>query len=441
MPALKFLPAIKLQQWQKILVGLFLGVGLGLCLSQENWSVAQYSTSVLSFLKPIGNLFINAIKMMVVPVVFVSIVCGVISMGDAKTMGRIGVKTIGIFFITMLTAAALGVFSASFFEPGLHINTSLLSHQTLGAIDTQTATSVGQLLSNIIPSNPVAAFASANILQVVVFALILGICINLAGEKGQLVKSFFESLSSVIMYIPKLVMMFAPYGVFALMAVVTTEFGFDVLKDLFTALVAVYVACLLQALLVYSSILISFKLSPIAFFKGMLEAITFAISTTSSAATLPYTKHCAEKNLGVPASFTNFVVPIGSTMNMNGLSVYLGVTAIFAANLFNIPLNLMDIVLIVTIASISSMGAGSIPGSALLVMSLVLSVMGLPAEGIALVIALFSGVDRIIDMITTPLNITGDALASTIIAKTEKSLDEAVYTNKTKTPYHIAENE
>jgi len=437
--------------WQKILFALILGVIIGLCFGKDTLTYLQsealhnpnsliqfllqlhpYGVKFVAFIKPVGDIFVNAIKMIVVPIVFISIVCGMVSITNPKTMGRMGIKTLGIFIATMALASVVGLLFAHFTQPGSDILQEEMQvsavTQTVDANGTHHKQSVADLITNLVPSNPVQAMATANILQVVVFAFVFGIALVLAGEAGKPVSEFFISLAAVVQHIPRMVMRFAPYGVFALMVNVSAHFGLAIIGDLLLSVGTIYAACISFALIFYSLILRVYAgLSPIPFFKGITEAMSFAYSTTSSAATLPYTSHCTEKNLGVPKQISNFVLPLATAVNLNGLSIYLSVVAVFAANLFGIELTLGQYIMIVLTGSLGSMGASGVPGSGLMVMAMVLGAIGLNAEGVAIVIAMFAGVDRMIDMMTTTVNVTGDAFVSVIVAKSENVLDTKIY--------------
>lgn len=390
------------QSWQQILIAIILGTLVGLALGPA----AMY-------LKPIGMIFIHAIQMMVVPVVFTAIICAVISLEDLNMMKRLGMKAIFIYTLSMAVSAMIGLVVASFIMPGkgLVLAPELATHLN-NALPTFTDTII-----NIVPSNPFAAFASGNILQVLLFAIVLGVAINLAGEKGRLVADVFKSFSTVTIKLVQLVMKFAPFGIFALMAWVAGEYGLAVLMPLIKFVLTVYLSCVLLILCFYClTLLLVAKQNPLNFLKHSRDAILLAFSTSSSAATLPVTMACAEKNLQIPKSLSGFLLPLGTTLNLNGLSIYLSVATVFAANVYGVELAFSQYLTIVFTIILTSMGAGGIPGSALMVMSAVMSSVGLPLGAIPLI----AGVDRLNDMAQTTTNVTGDLYSAVMIAKSEE---------------------
>lgn len=392
-----------IQPWQKIIVAILLGAACGLFFGPKT-----------HFLQPIGILFIHAIQMMVVPVVFTAIVCAVISIEDLNKMRRLAFKAIGLYTLSMAVSATIGLTVANLVAPG--------SGLTLGSGTSAAATSAPTLMeafTNIIPANPVAAFASGNILQILVFALILGISINLAGEKGKLVADFFKSFSSVTIRLVHLVMKFAPLGIFSLMAWVAGEYGLTALLPLIKFVCTVYLSCILLTIFFYGLTLLCYvRMNPLHFFRHIRDAMLIAFSTSSSAATLPVTMECAEKKLGIPKTLSGFLLPLGTTMNLNGLSIYLSVATVFAANIYGVELTFSQYLTVVITIILTSMGAGGIPGSAIMVMSAVMGSVGLPLGAIPLI----AGVDRLNDMAQTTTNVTGDLYSALVIAKSENEL-------------------
>ena len=353
--------------------------------------------------------------MLIVPVVFTAIVCAVISMDDLKKMRRISLKAFALYSISMIVASIICLSVATLMAPGkgLHITTL----HAMSPVDT--LPSLSELLVNIIPSNPVSAFASGNILQILMFALLLGLSINLAGPKAQSVADFFKAFSTVAIKLTHIVMVFAPLGIYALMAWVSGEYGLSVLIPLLKLVFTIYLCCFLMGLIFYSgSLFLIAKINPLKFFKAIAAPMLVAFSTSSSAATLPVTMECAEKKLGVPPRLSGFLLPLGTTMNLNGLSIYLGCATVFAANIAGVELNFMQYLTIIFTTMITSMGAGGIPGSGIIVMSTVMSSVGLPLDAITLI----AGVDRINDMMQTATNVTGDLFAAVMIAKSEDVL-------------------
>lgn len=401
----------ELQSWKKILIGMIAGIILGLVLGND-----------ATYLKPIGILFINAIKMMIVPVVFVAIVCAILAMNDTKQMQRVGIKTICLYMMSLAIASILGFCIATIISPGVGLSLPLSPADTnIGHIP-----SFADVLVNIIPTNAITAFSNANILQILVFSIFIGISINLAGKPAEPVKHFFQALSAVVFKLAALVMSFAPYGIFALMAATMGEFGAQALIPLCKLIFTIYLSCFLLFIFFYA-ITLKFiaKLNPLRFFQGIASALLFAFSSSSSTATLPVSVRCAEENLGVSRSIAGFLLPLGTTLNLNGLAIYLSVSTVFAANIYGIHLSPSHYVTLLITIILTSMGAGGIPGSALIVMGAVMSSIGLPLGAIPLI----AGVDRIIDMATTTTNVAGDLFTTAIIAKSENDLDIDVYNN------------
>lgn len=409
--ASSFHSRLKMQSWQKIMLGLVLGVVVGFFLGPR----AQY-------LKPIGDIFINAIHMMITPLVFTAIVCAVTSVNDPQKMRRVGTKTILLYMVCMAAAAIIGISIAAFIAPGTGLH--LAATQVAGVAKPQTIPSVIDMIVSMVPANPIGAFADGNILQILIFALVLGIAINLAGEKAQPVAHFFKSFSHVVFKLAGIVMSFAPYGIFALMAWVSGEFGLHALIPLMKLVGTIYLCFILQIVIVYcGSLALIARLNPIKFIKGIADAIVFAFSSSSSGATLPTTMRCAEENLGISKSISRFLLPLGCSLNMNGLSIYLGAATVFAANIYGVHLGMLQYLTVVLSIVLTSMGAGAVPGSAIIVMSAVMSSVGLPIGAVALI----AGVDRLLDMGSTTTNLMGDVFTATMIAKSENELDEKIY--------------
>jgi len=394
--------------WMKILIGMILGVFAGGLLGEH----AQY-------IKPIGTMFISAIKMLIVPLVFCSLVVGVTSMKDANQMGRIGIKSMVIYLATTAVAISIGLGLGIFFEPG-----AALEMVATKANEAKSAPSLIDTIVGLIPKNPIGALAAGHILQIIVFALGLGIALNLVGEKAKPVIRVFEGFAEAMYKLTELVMKFAPYGVFALMAWVAGKYGMDVLLLLIKVIVLVYVGCIIHVLFIGGGLVgLVAKLSPKRFFKGIINAQIVAFTTTSSAGTLPVSMRCATENLGVSRNISSFVLPMGATINMDGTALYQGVLALFVAQAFGIDLSTGDYLTIIATATLASIGTAGVPGAGLIMLSLVLTTVGLPLEGIALV----AGIDRILDMARTTVNVTGDLMVSLLIGKSEGQLNEQIF--------------
>jgi dicarboxylate/amino acid:cation (Na+ or H+) symporter, DAACS family len=403
--------------WKKMLIGIVLGVIAGIILGPH----AQY-------LKPFGTIFLGLLNMLVVLLVFSSMTVGITSINDMRKLGRVGLKTLGLYLGTTAIAIIFGLVAAKLIHPGHGIG---LNHGSEIQID-ETPEIVNIFLS-LVPSNPIGSLASGNILQVIVFSIFLGLGINFAGEKGKPVANILESLSEVMFTMTGIVMNMAPYGIFAIMAWVSGTFGLSILYPLLKLLLAHYVVCLIHLVLVFGGILIFMaKLRVIPFFKGMSDAITIAASTTSSSATLPASLHCVEENLGVPKSIASFILPLGSTINMNGTAIFQGIAAFFIAQAYGIELSWSSLTLIVVTATLSAVGCAGIPGGGLVTLSIVLGSVGLPLEGIAIV----AGIDRLRDIIGTVINILGDAVVAVYVAKSEGELDEVRYNSEVYFSYN-----
>lgn len=398
----------KMKLWMKIVIGLVAGMITGIIFGPK-----------AAIIRPIGDLFINAIRMLIVPLIFSSLVVGVTSMKDPKKMGRVGLKTFLFYIGTTAVAITIGLLLGGLFQPGAG-----LELQAVEATAAKEAPNFIDTLVNLVPRNPVDSFATGNVLQIIVFSIVLGLAINLTGDKAKPVSKFFEAFAEVMYKLTALVMQLAPYGVFALMAWVAGEYGLSVLLPLGRVILGVYIGCILHALLTYGgSIALFARLNPIQFFKGIVDAQAVAFTTTSSSGTLPVTLSCSQNNHGVSKSVSSFVLPLGATINMDGTALYQGVCALFVAQAYGIDLTVGNYVTIILTSTLASIGSAGVPGAGLIMLSLVLTSVGLPMEGLAIV----AGVDRILDMARTTVNITGDAMVSLLVAKSENELDVEVY--------------
>ncbi|CAG9000344.1 MAG: Proton/glutamate-aspartate symporter [Candidatus Celerinatantimonas neptuna] len=399
----------KLSLWKQILIGMVLGIIVGVFLGKD----AEY-------VKPIGTLFINAIKMLIVPLVFCSLVVGVTSMKDVSKMGRVGLKSLVLYLLTTAIAISIGLILANVIDPGKGIH--MLAKHTLGT--QKTPPTLIQTLLDLIPRNPIHALATGNILQVIVFAIGLGVSLNLCGEKAQPAVRVFESLAEAMYKFTAIVMKLAPYGIFGLMAWVSGKYGIGILWPLIKVVGGLYLGCLLHILLVYSGFLALLgRISPVPYLKRLVGPGMVAFTTSSSSATLPVSIKTANENLGVSKSISSFVLPLGATINMDGTALYQGICAVFVAQAFGVPLHFSDYAMIISTATLASIGTAGVPGAGLIMLSLVLSSVGLPMEGLAIV----AGIDRVLDMARTGLNVCGDLMVSILIAKSESDLDLSVY--------------
>lgn len=399
--------------WKKIFIALALGLILGITLNQTGNS--EYAAA----LKPIGDLFLNGIKMLIVPLIFISIVSGVTSLRDMGTMGRLSLKTFSLYLGTTAVAIVIGLSLGAIFQPGVGIDLGGAKEVTAA-----TSPSLVDTLVALVPSNPVAAFAQGNVLQIIVFAILFGLAITLSGDVGKPVKEFTDALAEVFYKFTGIIISFAPYGVFALITWVAGTYGLELLAPLAKVIGVVYLGCIVHGLLVYMG-LIRFvaRLNPIRYVQGTIEPAIVAFSSTSSAGTLPITMMSAERNLGVSRGVSSFVLPLGTTINMDGTALYQGVCVLFIAQAYGIDLTLAQYGVIVLTATLASIGTAGVPGAGLIMLSLVLTSVGLPLEGVAII----AGIDRILDMARTSLNVVGDCAISVLVAKSEGQLDEEIY--------------
>lgn len=368
----------------------------------------------------IGSIFVASLKMLVVPLVFVSLVCGVTALGDVAALGRIGIKAILLYLMTTAIAITIALSLAGIVSPG----EGFVIADEAADFQGREAPALSKVITDIVPSNPVAAFADGNMLQIIVFAIIFGIAMTLAGERGQHVQSFFTDLNAVVMSMVGIVMRLAPYGVFCLIAKTFATQGVDIIMPLASYFMTVVAALLVHALVVYG-LLIKFlaRLNPVMFFRKMRAAMVFAFSTASSNATIPVTLRTVEHRLGVKNSVASFTVPLGATINMDGTAIMQGVATVFIAHVYGADLGLAEYLTVILTATLASIGTAGVPGVGLIMLSMVLIQVGLPVEGIALII----GVDRLLDMMRTAVNITGDATVTSIVAKTENAFDHATF--------------
>jgi Na+/H+-dicarboxylate symporter len=405
----------KLKLWQKIMLGMVLGIILGLF----DPSIMGYKA--VHLVEPIGAIFSNMLKMIVVPLIFCAILYGITSIDDADTFTRLGGKAFAIYSITTMFAVTIGIVFTLIFEPGIGVKISL--HE---APKEQPITTVYDMLINIIPANPIYAMATTNTLQVVVFAFFVGISIILAGEKSKDFKMVIISATQVMFKMVELVLKTAPYGVFAIMSGVIAKYGWDVLESLAKFAAVVIAALALQYILFGVMLFVFAKVSPLPFYKKMLPVQALAFATSSSKATLPTAMKHLHKNLGVSKRSASFILPLGASMNMDATAIYLGATAVFFAQIMGVTLSMHDYLIIVLTSTIGSIGAAGFPGGGIVMMGIVLSSVGLPVEGISLIV----GIDRILDMIRTMINITGDCTVTLIVDKIEGTFDAEVYNKK-----------
>ncbi len=400
---------LQLPLWGQILIALVLGMATGLIGGHH-----------IEPIQVVGLMFIHAIQMLVVPVVFTAIVCAVMSLDQLTQMRRLVLKALSLYALSMILAATIGVLCAIIIAPGL----GMALHLSTAATLVQHVPTASEVLVSFIPISPVAAFVENNVIQILIFAVLLGLSIRITGEAAKPVEELFKSFSKVVFKFSHIIISFSPYGVFALIAYVFGRYGLIVLLPLIKFIFTVYVGCVLQIILVYGAILLANGINPIKFFKAIGQAMILSFTTSSSAATLPVTLKCAQEKLKISKNMSGFLLPLGTTFNLNGLSIYLAVATVFAANLYGIHLGLTQYCTIVVTIVFTAMGAAAVPGSALIVMGAVMGSVGIPLGALPLI----AGVDRLNDMAQTSTNVIGDLFATTLVAKSEgnKAFDDEV---------------
>ena len=369
-----------------------------------------------------GQIFIASLKLLVVPLVFFSLVCGASNLSDGSSMGRIGLKTLGLYMFTTAIAITLALTVATTVNPGLGID--LVTSTEFVAKE---APSLKQVLINIFPTNPLKSMVDGNMLQVIVFAILVGVAISRCGDIGIRVRTSLTDWNEVIMRLILMMMSVAPVGVFCLMVTLFANMGLSAITDLIKYFLTVIFVLLLHFLLTYSILVrVLARLNPITFYKRFSPVMAYAFSTSSSNATLPITLEAVKHRIGVKNEVASFTVPLGATINMDGTAIMQGVATVFIAQAYNIDISLTGYLMVILTATLASIGTAGVPGVGLITLALVLQQVGLPVEGIALIL----GVDRLLDMIRTVINVTGDAAVSTIVGRTEGKFDEDIFMGK-----------
>lgn len=433
----------KIDLWKRVMAGLVLGLiaGLGLRYGMGAEAGGAFAEKWISWA---GDLFLRLIRMLIVPLIFFTLVSGIIAMGDPKRLGSLGLRTLGTYFATTAIAVTLGLTMATIFQPGASLSPETFAGADASALDgaKQRAAEAGGLverLLNIVPTNPVEALASGNILQVIFFAIMFGVGILMAGKVAEPVGKWFDGASEAMMKVTIIVMETAPIGVFALIATVMATKGLGVLQSLGTLAIALYIACFLHILITYGAILIKtvLRLPFIPFLRGITDAQAVAYSTASSSATLPVTITCAEENLGVDKAVAGSVLPLGATINMDGTAIYIGMVALFGAQAMGLEVTLMQYFLVALMATLVSIGAAGIPSAGLILSGAALTQVGISEEQAALIIGFILPFDRLLDMMRTLTNVTGDAAVATAVAKWEGDLDEDIFLAKDNLSAHV----
>ena len=420
----------KLNDTGKILLGMVLGVITGIILNYAvPDSTVKNDVIVNGVLYVIGNGFLRLMKMLVVPLVFTSLVCGAAAIGDTKTLGQVGVKTITLYICTTALAVSVAIGVANIIRPGIGLNMSELQ-AAASTVTTGEKTSMTETLLEIIPENPFASLANGTMLQVIVFALIIGVLFAKMGERAELLFNFASQCNDLMMEMTMLVMKAAPIGVFCLIAKTFSGLGLEAILPLLKYVISVIAALAVQCLGVYMLLLFSFtRLNPYRFFKKFLPVFGFAFSTATSNATIPLSIETLEDRMGVSRRISSFTIPLGATINMDGTSIMQGVAVVFAAQAYGIHLGLSGYLTVIATATLASIGTAGIPSVGLITLSMVFESVGLPIEAIALIM----GIDRILDMIRTAVNVTGDAVCTTIVAFQNKAIDlERFHKNEKK---------
>jgi Na+/H+-dicarboxylate symporter len=404
---------------RKILIGMVAGIILGTLLNYFSLPSWVNNFFLQGVIEVGGRIFLSSLKLLVVPMVFVSLVCGAGSLDDIKKLGRLGSKTFAFYIATTAVAISLALGLALLISPGEGF--IIKSHVSF---ETRPSPSLVDVISNIFPSNPIESMAKGEMLQIIVFALLFGVGMTLSGEQGKRVLSLFSDTNEIIMKMVMLLMGLAPYGVFCLLTKVFATQGFDAIVPMGKYFIVVLIGLLLQMILVYGGFLkFIAKLNPVTFFKKFTEVIIFGFSTSSSNATIPVNIEVTEKKLGVHNSVASFTIPFGATINMDGTAIMQGVATIFVAQAYNIALGPQELLMVILTATLASIGTAGVPGVGLVMLAMVFNQVGLPVEGIGLII----GVDRLLDMSRTAVNVTGDAVVSCIVAKSENQFDETQF--------------
>lgn len=400
-----------MKMWVKITIAIVAGAVSGLIFGPY--------TQVIQF---VGDIFINLLRMLIVPLIFSSMVTGIAQIEPAK-LGRLGARALLLYGLSTVAALILGLSIAGYFQLGaeMHLAPSCDYHA-------KELPKLADLFLAIVPKNPIQALVEANILQIVFFAVLFGICLNLIGEKGKVVLNFFSSVSAAMFRMTELVMYVTPYGVFALIAAATGKFGIEILWPVLKFLGCYYLGAIIYAATVYCGILRFLAKCPIkTFMKGMLEALVTGASTCSSSATLPVTIACATKNLGMSQRFANFILPFGCSLNLNGSALFQAMAALFMAHAYGIDLSMHHFIILIATVILATFGTASMPSGGLIMLSVVFSSVGIPLEGIGIL----ASVDRIRDMASTMVNITGDTVTALYLAKTENELTGSPVTTTT----------
>ena len=415
----------KLSLTSKIFIGLIAGVICGVIFNLFVPASYVRDTIIIDGIcYVIGNGFIKLMKMLVVPLVFCSLVCGASAIGDTKTLGKVGGKTIAFYLATTAIAVTVAISVAALIKPGIGLNMNMIETENVTVAE---KTSAVDTLLDIIPDNPFSSLANGNMLQVIVFALIVGILLAKMGERAELVANFFSQFNDLMMEMTNLVMSFAPIGVFFMLTRTFANLGFDAFIPLLKYMGSVVLGLGVQCFVVYMILLFVFtRLNPFKFIKKFFPVMAFAFSTSTSNATIPLNIETLEEKIGVSRKVSSFTIPLGATINMDGTSIMQGVAVVFAAQAYGINLGISGYLTVIATATLASIGTAGIPSVGLVTLTMVFSAVGLPVEAITLIM----GIDRILDMLRTAVNVTGDAVCTTVVAYQNKDLDKEVIARK-----------
>lgn len=408
----------------KIFIALIAGAIFGVLLHYVVPS-GNFKDTILveGILYVVGQGFIKLMKMLVVPLVFCSLVCGSMSIGDTKKLGTVGVRTLAFYLATTALAVTVALTVGNILDPGIGLDMSAVQSNA-AEVQTMEATSLTATLLNLIPDNPIGALASGNMLQIIVFALIVGIILAKLGERAETVSNFFTQFNDVMMEMTMMVMSLAPIGVFCLISRTFATIGFSAFIPLAKYMIGVMLALVIQCFVVYLGMLKIFTgLNPVKFIKNFFPVMAFAFSTATSNATIPMSIDTLAKKMGVSKKISSFTIPLGATINMDGTAIMQGVAVVFAAQAFGIELGIAEYITVIGTATLASIGTAGVPSVGLVTLTMVFNSVGLPVEAIGLIM----GIDRILDMSRTAVNITGDAVCTTIVAKQNNAMDIEVF--------------
>jgi Na+/H+-dicarboxylate symporter len=403
--------------WQQVLIGLALGIVAGVLLGEQ-----------AAGLKIFGTVFISLIKMVIVPLIFFALLSGITSMNGAGNFTRVGLKGFSAYIFTAIFAVVIGLAAGTIFQPGAGVDLhSMIGSEGIAPIvATKAPPTISEFLLGLIPTNPINAMATDNFLQIIIFSIFTGIVINMVGEKAKPLKEIIYSASQVTFRMIEIIVKLAPFGVFGFISWIVGTQGLEVLEALGKLVVTVLAACAFQYLIFGVMILVFAKISPLPFYRKILVTQSLAFATSSSKATLSTAMSQLQERMGVSKSNSNFLLPLGVCINMDGTAIYLGICALFFAQAYGIDLTTQNYIMLVLTCTLGSIGAAGIPSGSIIFMGMVLSSVGLPLEGIGIIL----GVDRVLDMVRTTINITGDSAITLIIDKSEGGLNEKLYHKK-----------